>query len=191
MNWITQLFRRKRLCDDLSEEIREHLEEKFDALVEAGMPPEEAGAAARREFGDVTQVTEYSRELWQWPAIEEVLLDLRFGVRMLCRSPGFTAVVLLTLAIGIGANTAIFSVVNAVLLRPLPFPESDRLVFLAESCRDIPEMYISMPNLADRRALNSVFENMGGTLYNRVGVVKRHLDRRRFLVFPFVEFLLL
>jgi len=162
MNWIAQLFRRKRMCNDLSEEIGEHLEEKTEELIADGMSREEAWDAARRQFGDVTQIEEYSRELWRWPGIETVLFDLRFGLRMLRKNPGFTAVVLLTLAIGIGANTAIFSVVNAVLLRPLPFPDPSHLVFLSESCRDIPEMYISLPNLRDWRTMNTVFQSMGG-----------------------------
>ncbi len=173
MNFVAQLFRRRQMQDDLTEEIRLHLAQKTEDLVEAGMARDEAEAQARREFGDVTQVEEFGREMWGWPRLEELLFDIRFGLRMLRKNSGFTAVVLLTLAIGIGANTAIFSVVNAVLLRPLPFPNSDRLMFLAESNRDIPEMYVAMPNFRDWQSMSAGFESMaavrihGATLTGR------------------------
>jgi predicted permease len=162
MNLIAQLFRRRQMQDDLSEEIRLHLAERTTELVEAGLTREDAEAAARREFGDVAQIEEYGREMWGWRRLEELLFDLRYCLRLLWKNLGFTAVVLVTLAIGIGANTAVFSVINAVLLRPLPFPNPDRLMFLSESCRDIPEMYVSMPNLHDWQAMNTVFESLAG-----------------------------
>ena len=90
--------------------------------------------------------------------------DLRYAVRMLAKSPAFAAVAVLTLALGIGANTAIFSVVNAVLLRPLPYPESERLVWLSERGPNFPTMSISYPNFSDWRAQQQVFEQIG--VYN-------------------------
>jgi putative ABC transport system permease protein len=150
------------MCDDLSEEISEHLEEKAEELMAAGMSREEAWAAAHRQFGDVTQVEEFSREAWQWPAIETVFVDARFGLRMLRKNPGFTAVVILTLAIGIGANTAIFSVINAVLLRPFSYPHPERLVTLSERAPGLPLIYIAMANLEDWRSQNTVFEGLEG-----------------------------
>src|SRR5580692_8917229 len=94
------------------------------------MSPTLAGQTARREFGNVALIQERSREVWQWPAIESILADLKLTFRRLRKSPGFAGTVLLTLAIGIGANTAVFSVVNSVLLKPLPYPDSGQLVSL-------------------------------------------------------------
>jgi predicted permease len=130
MNWLKQLLSRRRLYDDLDNEIAFHLEEKVNELVTSGMPLKEAVAAARREFGNVELVRETAREAWGWRWLEDLSGDLRFGVRRLCKSPGFTVVALLTIAIGIGANAAVFSVVNSVLLKPLNYPKADELVAL-------------------------------------------------------------
>ncbi len=130
MNSIKQLFSRRRLYGDLSEEIQEHLEEKIDELVAGGMSREEATAAARREFGNVTLVEQRGREAWEWPSIENLFMDVRYGVRILRRSPGFTTVAVLTLALVIGANTAIFSLVDTVMLRVQPVQKPEELVLV-------------------------------------------------------------
>src|ERR1700694_3160086 len=130
MNWFKQLFSRRRLYIDLSEEIQEHLDEKIEEFVASGMPRKEAAAAARREFGNVTLMEEDSRAVWKWPSLENFLMDVRFGARTLRKSMAFTAIGVLTLALGIGPNTAIFSLVNGILLVSLPYRNPDRLVSL-------------------------------------------------------------
>src|SRR5512132_4065053 len=105
--------------------------------------------------------------------MQTFLQDLRYGARMLLKNPGITFVVILALALGIGANTAIFSVVDAVLLRPMPYPESDRIVFLNETSKSMDEISIAYPNFVDWRNQNHVFENIGvfnRSSYNLTGV---------------------
>jgi len=128
MNWIKQLFSRRHLYNDLSEEIQAHLEEKIEELVASGTPRKEAASAARREFGNVPLMEEDSRAVWQWPSIENFFTDVRFGARTLRKSLAFSAIAVLTLALGIGANTAIFSLVNGILLVSLPYPKAEHLV---------------------------------------------------------------
>ena len=130
MQWLSQLFSRNRRYNDLSASIQEHIDERTEELMEEGMPRAQAGQTARREFGNVNLIQERSREVWQWATVESTAADLKLVIRRLRKSPGFAATVLLTLAIGIGANTAVFSVLNRVILRPLPYSDPDRLVSL-------------------------------------------------------------
>jgi predicted permease len=128
MNWLPNLFRRKALYGDLAEEMRLHLEEKTERFMAEGMSRRDAEQAARRAFGNATVLEERSREVWQLPWLESLGADLKLVLRRLGKSPGFAATVILTLAIGIGANTAVFSVVNSILFRPLPYPNAEQLV---------------------------------------------------------------
>ena len=128
MNWLKQLFIRRRRYNDLSVSIQEHLEEKIDDLMEDGMSREEATRTARREFGNVTLIEEHSREVWQWQWIENQLRDVRYALRGFRRNPLFTVTVIATLALGIGATTAVFSVVDRILFRALPFAHADHIV---------------------------------------------------------------
>jgi predicted permease len=130
MSWLRQLLSRRRIYSDLSAEIQGHLDEKTDELVAAGMPKQAARETARREFGNSMLLEENGREVWRSAPVEDLFSDLRFGARMLRKNPGFTASVVLTLALGIGANTAVFSVIDAALLRPLPYPQPERIVSL-------------------------------------------------------------
>ena len=131
MNWLGRIFRRRHLYEELGEEVRAHLEEKIEQLMRLeNLPRAEARQAAHRAFGNVALLEQRSREVWQWSRLESVLADVRFAFRRLRKAPGFAVTVLLTLAICICANTAVFSVVSSVLLKPLPYPDSGQLVSL-------------------------------------------------------------
>ena len=127
MNWLRQIFSRRRRYDDLSVSIQEHLEDKVEDLMDEGMSREEAERAARREFGNVTRIEERSREVWQSPTLESIWADVRYASRQIQKSPRFAVTVILTLALGIGANTAIFQVLDAVRLRTLPVRAPNQL----------------------------------------------------------------
>src|SRR5436189_6095924 len=109
MSWIKRLFSRRRLYGELSEEIREHLEEKIEELVAGGMSRKEAAARARREFGNVTLVEEDSRTVWRWPSFEDFFMDIRYGLRMLAKGPIFTVVVGCMWGMGIVLSSTSYS----------------------------------------------------------------------------------
>jgi predicted permease len=154
-------LRNKKLEREMEAEMRFHLEMETEKNIGRGMSEEEARLVAQRSFGGVAQVKEEYRDLTRFRQVEELWQDIRFGVRMLLKNPGFTAAAMITLAIGIGANTAIFSAVSAVLLRPLPYPEPDRLVMVWERLiREDGRNLVSPADFCDWRARNRVFENI-------------------------------
>ena len=125
---LRSLFRKSCVEQELSDELRFHLEELIGEGLAKGMTPEEARYAALRELGGMDQIKEECREMRRVNYIESFIQDIRYGLRMLAKNPTFTVVAVLTLALGIGANTAILTVVSTVLLRPLPYPDSGRIV---------------------------------------------------------------
>ena len=126
-------FRHDRRRDELSEEIQSHIEEKTDELVARGLSRADAEREARRAFGNITSIKEVAGDVWRFEThIENVASDVRHALRGLIQKPSFTLAVILTLALGIGANAVVFALVNALVLRPLPYPEADRLVSVTE-----------------------------------------------------------
>src|SRR5467141_1786586 len=159
---LRSLFRRKSVEADVDEELRFHFEKQVSKFMQSGMAPDEARRRARLEFGGMEQIKEEHRDARGVTFIETLLQDVRYGLRMLRKNPGFTLVAVLTLAFGIGANTAIFSVTNSVLLRPLPYHDPDKLVMVWESSSQHlnPHNTVSPPNFLDWQNRNSVFLSM-------------------------------
>jgi predicted permease len=152
---------------NLDDEIRDHIERETRDNIEHGMPPHEARAAALRAFGNVTRVAEQTREVWSIVWLDQLWQDVRYGVRMLRRNPGFTLVVVLTLALGIGMNTALFSIVNAVMLRPIGYPAPERLVWLGDYDPNVKRDHVFSLDFRDWRAHAQSYSAMAAFGYQQ------------------------
>jgi predicted permease len=159
---LRALFHKAAMERELDEELRFHLEKEIEQNLARGMSAEEARFAALRSFGGVEQVKEESRDVRGVRFVEELWQDLRYGARMLLKRPGFTLIAVITLALGIGANTTIFSVINSLLLKPIPFPDAKRLVLVWQTRANDPKSrnIVSAPNYQDWQRQNDVFANM-------------------------------
>jgi len=156
------MFWRKRKPSDFNAEIEAHLALEADRLKEQGLSEEEARMSARRAFGNVTQAQERFYESGRWVWWDQLCQDIRQGLRMLCKNPSFTVVGVLTLALGIGASTAIFTVISAVLLRPLPYKDPDRVELVYNKVPKWPGLRVN-PSTADSldwQAQNHVFSDL-------------------------------
>ena len=173
MGWLRQLWSRRRRYDELSESIREHLDEKIATLMDRGMTSEEAKRAARREFGNVSLIEQRGREVWQWHLMESTLADARLALRQLVKSPGFTATAVLTLALGIAVNSTMFSLVSAFLLPHLPGRDPRSLVVVSSVNSDksfqLDTNPVSPPNYFVWSANKGVFSEMCAADENRTG----------------------
>jgi putative ABC transport system permease protein len=155
---------RRRMENEIERDIREHLDAETQENIERGMSPAEAHAAALRKFGNPLRVAEETRAVWRWMWADRLLQDTRYALRGLRRNPVFAAVALLTMALGIGMNTAVFSVVSAVLIKPLPYPDSERVVWLANYNQRFHFEALGAPDFADWREQAQSFEDMAGYL---------------------------
>jgi len=164
-NWLRSLFRRNTVEKELGSELRFHIERQVEENIAAGMTEQDARRAAEREFGGVEQVKEECRDTRRVNYVENLIKDTRYGVRMLCKSPSFTFFAVAVLALGIAANSAIFSIADAVLIRPLPYADADRLVIIWEdaSAYGFPKDTPAPGNFSDWKLRNQVFDDVAAT----------------------------
>lgn len=162
MKRILRYFRARRFDRELAAEMQAHVEEKAGELIASGLTPEEARAQALRDFGNRTRVAEVCREQWAFMPLDEIGRDLRYALRALRKSPAFATVAVLSLALGIGANTIIFSAVNQVLLRSLPYYQPGRLlaVWSRSASHGAEPMHVSAADFYDWRAQTRAFESL-------------------------------
>ena len=160
MRWLSRFFHRSKQDAQLDSELRFHVEQQTAENIVAGMNPDEARRRALAQFGGLEYIKEETRDARGTQFVKSLLQDIRFGLRILRKSPGFTAVAILTLALGIGANTAIFSIIDAALLDALPYPNAKRLVILNESLPKMANDMVSLPDFLDWSAQSRAFDAM-------------------------------
>lgn len=177
---LETLFRRSQNARRLDSELQFHIDQQIAENISAGMSLEEARRTARLTFGNPAALRETICDTWGWVWLETLLQDFRYALRCLRKSPGFSAIAVLTLTLGIGANTAMFSVVNTSLLRPLPFPHSSQLVNLwgHSSLFDFPNLGLSLPDIEDVRAQSTVFSAIAPYQYAEMALTGRGAPRR-------------
>jgi hypothetical protein len=170
---LRSLCRRPNVEFELEAELRFHLDQLIEENISSGMAPEEARRAAQRMIGGIAQYKEECRDMRRVDFVQDLVQDVRFTIRSLAKSPGFTGVVVATLALGIGANTAIFTIVNGVLLRPLDYPKPDQLVYLTAESPAIggTRNPLSAPEYTEFRQMNRSFAAVDGRrdVHNRRG----------------------
>jgi predicted permease len=189
---LRSLFYKDELDRALNEELRSHVEMRAEDNIAAGMTPDEARYDAQRRFGNSTLLKEETRAMDIVGWLDTAARDLRYGARTLRKNPGFTAVAVLTLALGIGANTALFSVVNGVLLNPLPYPHPEQLVTLAESKPNFERGSISYPNFRDWQKDNLTFSSLAiarNYSFSLTGLGEAEQVRARFISSDFFPLL--
>jgi putative ABC transport system permease protein len=166
---VRGLWRSEPIHQEITEELQFHIDMRAEENIRRGMSPDEARRDAERSFGDLTRIKERGYDIRGGRWLETVWQDLRYGARSLVKNPLFTLIAVLTLALGIGANTAIFSIVNAVLLRPLPYREPEKLmtIWTARPQQGQGQFRTSLPNFKDWREQNRVFEGMAAYGFNR------------------------
>jgi len=174
MDWLRELARRlnmllhrRQFGADLEEEMRLHLELRQEEQLQSGVAADDARAAARRRFGNTTYIKEESHLAWGWEWFENLAQDMRYGARMLRKAPGFSAIAILTMALGIGATTAIFSVVDATLLHPLPYPQPEQLVSVEDDLPGVGAQDVGMsePEWQDLQR-SGIFEYVSPTQFD-------------------------
>src|SRR5687768_13937667 len=163
MTFFRNLFAKNAVERDLDQEVRSYVDLLAEEKIKAGMSPDDARRAARLEAGSIEQIKDEVRDVRKGSFLDSGLQDFRYGIRLLRRSPGFTALAVLTIGLGIGANSAIFSVINGVVRKPLAYPDSDRLMFITSQfpTLNFNKFWISPPEYFDFREHTKSFSHVG------------------------------